>query len=89
MKSPAISNICWHGRTRLEAYCIEFSSESVFRLSNLSKTNSVARMTINPGIPIPSAMPRVSALERPFNGADDAELDKVDAGVAEDDPDGS
>jgi hypothetical protein len=46
-------------------------------------------MTINPGIPIPSAMPRVSALERPFNGADDAELDKVDAGVAEDDPDGS
>jgi hypothetical protein len=30
----------------------------------------VARMAINPGIPIPSAMPRVS-LERPFNGTDD------------------
>ena len=27
-------------------------------------------MAINPGIPIPSAMPRVS-LERPFNDADD------------------
>jgi hypothetical protein len=39
-------------------------------LSNLSKTKSVARMAIIPGIPIPSAMPRVS-LERPFNGADD------------------
>jgi hypothetical protein len=38
-------------------------------------------MTINPGIPIPSAIPRVSALERPFNGADevwlsDAKLDR-------------
>ena len=30
----------------------------------------MARMAINPGIPIPSAMPRVS-LERPFNEADD------------------
>jgi hypothetical protein len=51
-------------------YFVELSSESVFRLSNLSKTNSVARMAITPGIPIPSAMPRVS-LERPFNGVDD------------------
>ena len=51
-------------------YFVELSSESVFRLSNLSKTNSVARMAITPGIPIPSAMPRVS-LERLFNGVDD------------------
>ena len=29
-------------------------------------------MAINPGIPIPSAMPRVP-LERPFNGAEDGE----------------
>jgi hypothetical protein len=40
-------------------------------MSNLSKTNSVARMAINPGMPITSAMPR----ERPFNGADDGEDD--------------
>ena len=34
----------------------------------------MARLTINPGIPTPSAMPRVS-LERPFNGAEDGEED--------------
>ena len=28
-------------------------------------------MVINPGIPIPSAIPREVSLERPFNGADD------------------
>jgi hypothetical protein len=49
-------------------------------MSNLSKTNSVARMAINPGIPIPSAMPRVS-LERPFDGADDGADDGEDEGV--------
>ena len=40
-------------------------------------------MAINPGIPIPSAMPRVS-LERPVNGAEDDEDVKVttDAEVA-------
>ena len=37
-------------------------------------------MAITPGIPIPSAMPRVS-LERPFNGADDgADEDVGDCG---------
>ena len=30
----------------------------------------MARMAINPGIPIPSAIPRVSTLERLFNEAD-------------------
>ena len=64
-------------------YFVELSSESVFRLSNLSKTNSVARMAINPGIPIPSAMPRVS-LERPFNGADDGEDEDVGGSMADD-----
>jgi hypothetical protein len=39
----------------------------------------MARMAINPGIPIPSAMPRVS-LERPFNGAEDGVI-KVIAGT--------
>jgi len=33
-------------------------------------------MAIGPGIPIPSAMSRVS-LERPFNGADDGEDEDV------------
>jgi hypothetical protein len=40
-------------------------------------------MAINPGIPIPSAMPRISLVERPFNGTGDdvtcgdTKLDKV------------
>ena len=34
-------------------------------------------MAINPEIPIPSAMPRVS-LERPFNGAENGEEDEED-----------
>jgi hypothetical protein len=80
VESPATSNIPWRVRTRLqEAHCIGFSSGSVSRLSNLiflSKTNRVTRMAINPGIPIPRAMPRVS-LERPFNGADDREDEDV------------
>ena len=33
-------------------------------------------MAINPGIPIPSAMPRVPP-ERPFNGAEDGEDEDV------------
>ena len=36
----------------------------------------VTRMAINPGIPIPSVMPRVS-LERPVNGAEDGEDEDV------------
>jgi hypothetical protein len=39
----------------------------------------VARMAITPGIPIPSAMPRVS-LERPFNGADDGVDENINVG---------
>ena len=62
-------------------------------MNDLSKMNSVTRMAINPGIPIPSAMPRISLVERPFNGTGDdvtcgdTKLDKVvvepkvDAGV--------
>jgi hypothetical protein len=36
-------------------------------------------MAITPGIPIPSAMPRVS-LERPFNGADDGVDENINVG---------
>ena len=39
----------------------------------MSRTNSVARMAIKPGIPIPSVMPR----EKPLNGADDGEDEDV------------
>ena len=39
-------------------------------------------MAINPGIPIPSAMSRVS-LERPFNGADDGEDEDVGGSMAD------
>ena len=39
----------------------------------------MARMAITPGIPIPSAMPRVS-LERPFNGADDGVDENINVG---------
>ena len=52
-------------------------------MSDLSKTNSVTRMAINPGIPIPSAIPRVSLVERPFDGTvddvicGDTKLDKI------------
>jgi hypothetical protein len=54
-------------------HCVGFSSGSVFCLS---KTNRVTRMAINPGIPTPSAMPRVS-LEGPVNGAKDGEAEGV------------
>ena len=37
----------------------------------------MARIAINPGIPIPSAMPRAS-LEKPLNGADDGEDEDVE-----------
>ena len=37
----------------------------------------MARMAINPGIPIPSAIPRVSTLERPFIEADDGVDEEV------------
>ena len=67
-KAPATSGICWDD--------VEFSFGSVFRLRSLSKTNIVTRMAINPGIPIPSAISRVS-LERSFNGADDGEDEDV------------
>jgi hypothetical protein len=42
----------------------------------LNKKNRVARMAINPGTSIPSAMPRIS-LEGPFNGAGDGEDEDV------------
>jgi hypothetical protein len=38
--------------------------------------NRVTRMAINPGIPIPSATPRVS-LERPVTGAEDGKDEDV------------
>ena len=75
MKSPVTSNIPGRGRTCLEVevHCIGFSSGSAFCLN---KTNTVTRMVINPGIPTPSAMPRVS-LERPVNGTKDGEDEDV------------
>ena len=44
----------------------------------------MARIVINPGIPIPSAMPREVSLERPFNGADDGVICEDNNVVADD-----
>jgi len=67
--------------------CIRFCAESLLPLTLfcLTKMNTMARIPITTGIPIPSAMPRLSfaPVERPFE-AGDGEDEEVGDCVAED-----